>query len=151
MMAPLFPQRILNISSAVNFNWCQWMWRHWEGESPCVTFSETSATPHSEPEQLKYFLICLHIDILEDDPDFYKNSQHLKLRLVGKGRVWVRGGIPMELEEEEKMGVGGGTMSRAAESSWERRLALQWCRTTHTRPGLGLKLHLGTAWIARTA
>ena len=113
MMAPLFPQRILNISSAVNVNWCQWMWRHWEGESPCVTFSETSATPHSEPEQLKYFLICLHIDILEDDPDFYKNSQHLKLRLVGKGRVWVRGGIPMELEEEEKMGVGGGTMSWA--------------------------------------
>ena len=54
--------------------------------------------------------------------------------------------------EEEEMGKGGGTMSmsRAAESSWERRLALQWCRTTHTRPGLGLKLHLGTAWIART-
>ena len=76
--------------------------------------------------------------------------------------------IKIETRERQSMskrwdshGVGGGgedgggwrdhELSRAAESSWERRLALQWCRTTHTRPGLGLKLHLGTAWIARTA
>ena len=39
-------------------------------------FVETSATPHSEAEQLKSLLICLHIDILEADLDFYKNSQH---------------------------------------------------------------------------